>query len=85
MTLQLIVGRKKFSVSSLAEASATFCAHRDRMSFGSREMPDGKVLEGGSEIARVSYNGRVWAPGPWVAGATPLLEPAKAESSHVQN
>jgi hypothetical protein len=33
------------------------------------------VLEGATKIAEVSYNGKVWKPGPWKEGDVPLYAP----------
>lgn len=61
-------------VASFAEASAIYSDARDRSGKGYSTWPDGTVLEGGKVIARVSYNGRVWAPGPWKSDAVPLYD-----------
>lgn len=61
-------GRKRVvPVKSLAEASAVFCAWRDRNGLGAGNIAReaGNVTQGGKQIARVSYNGRVWEPGEW--------------------
>jgi len=43
-------------------------------------MGEGIVLDDdGVEVARVSYNGRVWAPGPWVSGRVPIMEAVEAD------
>lgn len=33
------------------------------------------LYEGGKKIGRMSYNGRIWPPGPWRSGMIPLAEP----------
>lgn len=73
------IGRKRYEVHSLEQASAMFCAARDRAAFNgrggaSRTPPVLVVSETGREVARISYNGRVWPPGEWHSGQKPLLE-----------
>ena len=76
--LTLTIGRKAFPVVDLAEASARY--QRFRGTKSSNHVPEGFVRDaGGSGLARVSYNGRVWAPSPWQPGAEPILEAVETE------
>ena len=63
-------------VPTLEDASALFCAYRDRHDLGS-ELPGARVFEteDGQEVARVSPNGKVWPPGEWTPGLVPLYDP----------
>jgi hypothetical protein len=71
-------------VKDLAEASKLFQRYRDQHGFGgsAARLRCGYVYEGDPEVpgrhnmvARVSYNGRVWGPGPWQGlHAKPLME-----------
>src|SRR5688572_7788758 len=71
--LTLTIGRRSFPVANLADASARY--QRFRGSKLSSRVPDGFVTDAsGTRVARVSYNGRVWAPDPWQPGAEPILE-----------
>jgi hypothetical protein len=74
----LKVRRKKIPVTSLEGASAVYSALRDASGEGASTFRDGVVLDhDGTEIARVSYNGRVWAPGQWIPGQAPLYDNRK--------
>lgn len=71
--MQMHIGRRVIPVQSFEDASKKFEAARG--SRGSRNMPDGLVYDDkGEQVARVSYNARVWAPGPWRADAEPLYD-----------
>lgn len=55
-------GKRMFPVATLADASALFCATRDRHGEGSSRTPSCEVFDGdGNPIGHISYNGRVWA------------------------
>ena len=72
-SLTLTIGRKAFPVADLADASSRY--QRWRGSKLSSRVPEGFVADAsGTILARVSYNGRVWAPGPWQPGTEPILE-----------
>lgn len=62
-TIFLQIGRSRYQVASLREASDKLCAARDASGMGASEMGSQfKVVnESGRKIALVSYNGRVWA------------------------
>jgi hypothetical protein len=69
---------RTYKVASLEEAAAKFRQVRDAEvqagRGGASRMRDGEVFDdAGKAIARISYNGRVWAPGPWTSGAEPLI------------
>lgn len=69
-----IPSRGVFGVSSLQEASTVYSKERDESCEGASTFAEGTVVDDvGVKIARISYNGRVWAPGPWTSGAEPLI------------
>lgn len=75
MAFTLKIGRRlSVDVASLAEASDRYCAERDESGEGASTFPDGRIMENGTLKARISYNGRVWAPEPWASGDTPLFD-----------
>lgn len=65
-------------VTSYEEASGIYCGLREQTGLGASSFPCGWVRADGVPIARVSYNGRVWRPGPWVLGDTPICEASPA-------
>jgi len=76
--MRLVIGTKSFPVASLADASARY--QRFRGSKISSRIGKGVVFdEHGVEVARVSYNGRVWAPGPWTSGREPIMEAVESD------
>jgi hypothetical protein len=73
--LFLQVGRKRYQVQSLEQASEFYCAARDRSGAGASRFPSAKIVtENGTEVASVSYNGRVWPAGDWKPGDTPIYD-----------
>lgn len=84
-TLALRVGRSRrlVAVATLAEASALHrrvCdARAARTGRGAGGMPEGLVYDTAGAaprvVARVSWNGRVWADRPWAPGDVPLFDP----------
>lgn len=63
---------------TLEAASAAVRAHIEANGLGASQWTGtGKVRETVSRkvVARVAYNGKVFGPGPWVAGAVPLYDP----------
>jgi hypothetical protein len=74
-TMFLQIGRKLFQVSSFEEASRMFCIARDKSGFGASKMRCPNIVdEDGGFIARISYNGRVWAEPDYVAGSVPVYD-----------
>lgn len=58
----VLVGRAKHSVCTLAEASAVYRRHVEENDLGASQVNEGVILDvTGKKIARISYNGRVWA------------------------
>ena len=68
-------------VANLKEASRAVRDYIERRGMGSSEWAGGEVLHAGSVIARVSYNGRVWAPdGKEITDLTKPLPRSNPES-----
>jgi len=84
-------GYPDLTVEDLAGASRQYCERRDASGLGASGFPDGSILVDGRPIARTSYNGRIWPPGPWDTETEPLydnrtmsLETAVAPSNEEQ-
>ncbi|MBM4072623.1 MAG: hypothetical protein FJ271_27405 [Planctomycetes bacterium] len=71
--LTLTIGRLRADAIDLADASKVYC--RIRAKRPSSRFPEGRVTdETGNFVARISYNGRVWASPTWQPGETPIME-----------
>jgi hypothetical protein len=58
------VGRGTYPFSSFAAASAAYCATIERLGLGVSEAPACVLLDdAGNVVARVAYNGRIFAVG----------------------
>ena len=77
-------GNERFEVASLEDASRKWGAFRDtaiRQGGSTDDVGGGAriVDQDGAEVARISYNGKVWPPGEWKPGVKPLVgEPFKS-------
>jgi len=86
LALGLGKGRTLVAVADYAEASRLYRRLCDevlaRTGKGSSAMKEGLVYDTTGAmprvVARVSYNGRVWSPKPWVPGDKPLFDPSAA-------
>lgn len=67
-------GYPDLTVKDLADASRQFCERRDASGLGASGFPDASILVDGRPIARTSYNGRIWPPGPWDPETEPLYD-----------
>lgn len=79
--LTVRIGRKRFPLASLAQASEAFCATRDAAGTGASKTPTPIIEDAyGRTVAYVSYNGRVWSgiPSEWHSGSKPLYCPRAA-------
>jgi hypothetical protein len=77
LALTTCFGRRRATtpVATLDDASRVFAELRDRSAVPSSRAKDGVVRDRDSRVvAIVSYNGRVWGPEGWRAGAASLLE-----------
>lgn len=54
-------GRKKVAIATLREAAEECRRYIDRNDLGGGNWTGGQVFKGREQVARVSYNGRVWA------------------------
>lgn len=71
-------GFAPITVPDFAEASRTYCARREESGEGASTFSDGLVLnEHGDHIGRISYNGRIWTPGPFNPNDTPIWDNSK--------
>lgn len=74
MTLT-IGSRKPIPVADYADASAKYDAARTASGMGMSRFPDGKIMiDPNTQIARVSYNARVWPMGDWHPDMKPLFD-----------
>ncbi|MFB0874995.1 MULTISPECIES: hypothetical protein [unclassified Sphingobium] len=67
-------GFPDLALDDFADVSRRFCARRDASGLGASSFPDASILRDGRPVARVSYNGRVWPPGPWDPASQPLYD-----------
>jgi len=69
------IGRKRYPVGSLQQASEMFCAARDKSGHGASRTPNVTIVnERGETVARISYNGRVWPVGEWTPDQKPIYD-----------
>ncbi len=86
LALGLGRSRRLVVVASLAEASAlyrsTTDAHLRAGGHGASDFHEGRIYDttgaAPAVVARVSWNGRVWANKTWAPGDEPLYSPAPA-------
>ena len=55
-----------------AEASVLYASRRDRSGLGARMFPEAAIVLDGVAVGRISYNARIWPPGPWRPGMQPI-------------
>lgn len=58
--MTLTIGRRRFAVASLAEASARYAREREDSGLGASRFPFGTLRTAEGERLRVSYNARIW-------------------------
>ena len=78
-TLTLAIGKRRYAVATLEDASRMFCAARDKSGFGNSKINNPLIYRpDGTLLGYVSYNGRVWPghPREWKPGIKPLHEAA---------
>lgn len=73
--LFIIWNGNRREVASLEDAAAKWDTFRDATGAGASEIGgNAKVVDqDGTEVARISYNGRVWPPGEYKPGQKPLV------------
>lgn len=75
--LRVTIDGKRHLVANVAEASALHCQIRDAKGHTMRTMRDSTIFTmNGKFLARISYNGVVWAERVWTPKAVPLYRPA---------
>lgn len=63
------------TLMSLRDAQIAFIKEVEAQGLGASRFLPGEVFdESGQHIARISYNGRLWAPEPLRSGGTPIAE-----------
>lgn len=68
-------GFNPVTVADFAQASRIYGERRDESGEGASTFADGAVLDDrGVRIGRISYNGRIWAPGPFKPNDTPIWD-----------
>jgi hypothetical protein len=79
MTLTLTIPRRLTQdVVDFAAASAAYAQARDLSGEGYSTFPEGVIDRRGEFVAKVSYNGRVWAEREFTPGQRPLYCPHAA-------
>ncbi len=71
------VGRKRYQIASLQQASQMFEKARDASHLGASKIRPALIVHAdGTPFGYVSYNGRVWAgtPNDWQPDRTPLYD-----------
>jgi len=68
-------------VADHAEASDLYSRRRDDSGEGASTFADGRIVDGrGRDVGRISYNGRIWAPGPHDPDAEPIWDNRRTEA-----
>lgn len=75
---------REVAVNSLQEASKVCRDYIERNQLGSGNWTGGMVSEDGKQVARISYNGRIWPPGDWRPGMKPLADEGRDESGPLE-
>lgn len=71
--LTLKIGsRLTVKVADLTEASERYSEARDASGEGASTFREGRVFDGNKVVARISYNGRIWADKEWSPGDRPI-------------
>lgn len=71
----LQMGRRRKQVESLKAASELYCQIRDASGAGASTFPEGIIVDdAGNFMARISYNGRVWAQRNWTDSEVPIFD-----------
>ena len=71
--------------ATLTDCQIAYIAAREASWLGGSQFGDGDVFDQyGQHIARISYNGRLWAPLAWAPGHRPIAEApdSKKEATH---
>lgn len=74
-TIFIQIGRRRYQVADLKQASEMYCAARDASGYGASKVPEGRIVTAdGRAVGRISYNGRVWPPQEWHPDMVPLYD-----------
>jgi len=78
-TLYIEANGQRFPVDSFADASRKWDSVQRRLmdeGIGSSGSPNVRILDAdGTQIAYISWNGRIWSGTEYVRGAVPLYDP----------
>lgn len=66
------VPRRTLRVASLADASRACRLYITHYELGGGNWLGGEVTKDGVAVAKISFNGRAWEPGPWPTKEIPL-------------
>ena len=67
-------GYSNLMAADRPEASRLYCARRDEMGLGASQFPEALMFVADMPVGRISYNGRIWAPGDWQPDDAPLYD-----------
>jgi hypothetical protein len=76
---------ESLGVRDFAEASRVCREYIAAHNLGGGNWSGGRITDRkGVEVGRVSYNGKVWGPGEWTPGTTPLYVPGASPAAVVR-
>ncbi|MFC3443855.1 hypothetical protein ACFOKF_22150 [Sphingobium rhizovicinum] len=74
-------GHPALWASNWAEASRLHCERRDKLGLGSSAFPEAIIHVFDMPVARISFNGRIWALGEWEPTARPIYDNQSAANA----
>lgn len=78
-TVRILGRTTMLRAATIEELSAAYCRERDARGLGASQFSEAEVTDAaGGAMARISYNGRVWAAKPWAAGDQCIFDPTAA-------
>lgn len=73
-----LVDRYTVAARDIPHASELCMAFIDRHNLGGGNWSEGDIVDyAGQKVGKVSYNGKVWEPGPWEPGSEPIYTPPR--------
>ena len=68
------IGKRRFPFTTYQQASEAYRAMIDKTGVGASRAPRADIVDrDGNIVARISYNGRIWALG-WQPGTKPIYD-----------
>lgn len=67
-------GYSDIMATDWAEAARLYCARRDELGLGASQFPEALMFVADMLVGRISYNGRIWAPGDCQPDDVPLYD-----------